>query len=129
IVPKIYTNWRLRGAKGSRRSWCGVGISRSGIRPAMGKAAADEGLRRVAGEVRILPIAVAEEILAGVSLTDFLLTAARKAGMQFQDGDILVVKHKIISKAEGAMIALHEVHPSAASLRWERRYGQIGRAH
>ena len=89
----------------------------------MGKAAADEGLRRFAGEVRILPIAVAEEILAGVSLTDFLLTAARKAGMQFQDGDILVVKHKIISKAEGAIVPLVEIRPSGASLRWARRYG------
>jgi F420-0:gamma-glutamyl ligase len=33
----------------------------------------------------------------------------------FQDGDILVVKHKIVSKAEGALVALDEVHPSAAS--------------
>jgi coenzyme F420-0:L-glutamate ligase/coenzyme F420-1:gamma-L-glutamate ligase len=89
----------------------------------MGKAAADEGLGRFAGEVRILPIAVAEEILAGVSLTDVLLAAAGSVGMQFEDGDIVVVKHKIVSKAEGAIVPLVEIRPSGASRRWARRYG------
>ncbi len=87
----------------------------------MAKAAAGEGVR--AGEVRILPIAVAEEIRSGAALTDVLLTAANAAGLVFQDGDILIVKHKIVSKAEGAMIPLAEIRPSVASRRWARRYG------
>jgi coenzyme F420-0:L-glutamate ligase/coenzyme F420-1:gamma-L-glutamate ligase len=40
-----------------------------------------------------------------------------------EDGDILVVKHKVVSKAEGAMVALAEVKPSAASRAWARRFG------
>ncbi|MGA7077433.1 MAG: coenzyme F420-0:L-glutamate ligase [Terriglobales bacterium] len=79
--------------------------------------------KRAAGEVRILPIAVSGEIREGESLSSRLLAATRSLGLRFQDGDILVVKHKIISKAEGALIALDQIRPSAASRIWARRYG------
>ncbi len=46
----------------------------------------------------------------------------RGVGLRFQDDDILVVKHKIISKAEGALVALDQIRPSAASRIWARRY-------
>jgi len=75
------------------------------------------------GEIRIIPIAVRGEIRAGESLSASLLTAARNLGLRFQEGDILVVKHKVVSKAEGALVALDEVRPSAASRAWARRYG------
>ena len=54
-----------------------------------------------AGEVRILPLPVPGEIRPGDSLIEQFLAAAKKQGMRFQDGDILVVKHKVVSKAEG----------------------------
>jgi coenzyme F420-0:L-glutamate ligase / coenzyme F420-1:gamma-L-glutamate ligase len=79
--------------------------------------------KRAAGEVRILPLAVSGEVRAGESLCATLLTAARSLGLRFQDGDILVVKHKVVSKAEGALVALDEIRPSAASKVWARRYG------
>ena len=78
---------------------------------------------RTAGEVRILPIAVRGEIRVGESLSARLLSATRTLGLRFQDGDILVVKHKAVSKAEGALVALGEIRPSAASRAWARRYG------
>ena len=40
-----------------------------------------------------------------------------------RDGDILVVKHKVISKAEGAMVALDKIEPSNIARVWARRYG------
>jgi coenzyme F420-0:L-glutamate ligase/coenzyme F420-1:gamma-L-glutamate ligase len=43
--------------------------------------------------------------------------------MRFEAGDILVVKHKIVSKAEGALVSLDEIVPSKASRRWARRFG------
>lgn len=76
-----------------------------------------------AGEVRILPLPVAGEIRPGDSLSEKLLAAAKKAGIRFQDRDILVVKHKVVSKAEGALVALDKIRPSAASRAWARRYG------
>jgi coenzyme F420-0:L-glutamate ligase/coenzyme F420-1:gamma-L-glutamate ligase len=79
--------------------------------------------KRAVGDVRIIPIAVRGEFRPGESLSARLLTAARSLRVHFQDGDILVVKHKIVSKAEGALVALNNVRPSAASRIWARRYG------
>jgi len=81
------------------------------------------GRRKIAGEVRILPIPFADEILPGTSLTDVLLNAARGAKLIFEDGDIVVIKHKVVSKAEGAIVPLEKIRPSIASRRWARRYG------
>ena len=79
--------------------------------------------KREAGEVRIIPIAVNGEIRLGESLSARLLAATRRLGLRFQDGDILVVKHKVVSKAEGATVALDEIRPSKVSERWAARYG------
>jgi coenzyme F420-0:L-glutamate ligase/coenzyme F420-1:gamma-L-glutamate ligase len=78
---------------------------------------------RQAGEVRIIPIAMSGEIRAGESLGGRLLAATKNLGLRFQEGDVLVVKHKVVSKSEGAVVALSEIHPSAASKAWARRYG------
>jgi coenzyme F420-0:L-glutamate ligase / coenzyme F420-1:gamma-L-glutamate ligase len=75
-----------------------------------------------AGEVRILPIAVRGEIQPGQSLSNEIVKAARSSGLDLQANDILVVKHKVVSKAEGAMVALDTIRPSAASRAWARRY-------
>jgi coenzyme F420-0:L-glutamate ligase / coenzyme F420-1:gamma-L-glutamate ligase len=79
--------------------------------------------RGTVGEVRILPLPVDGEIRPGDSLSERLLTAAKKQGIRFEARDILVVKHKVVSKAEGALVALDEIRPSAASRDWARRYG------
>jgi len=52
-----------------------------------------------------------------------LLEAMRSSGLRFEDGDILVVKHKVVSKAEGAMVFLASVKPSVASRAWAHRHG------
>ncbi|MGB9236436.1 MAG: coenzyme F420-0:L-glutamate ligase [Terriglobales bacterium] len=75
------------------------------------------------GEVRILPIAVAGEIRPGMSFSETLLAAVRGARLRFEQGDILVVKQKIVSKAEGAFVSLDAIRPSVASRTWARRYG------
>ncbi len=79
--------------------------------------------KRADGEVCILPVAVRGEIRAGESLCARLLAAMRSLRLRLLDGDILVVKHKVVSKAEGALVALDEIRPSAASQFWARRYG------
>ena len=80
-------------------------------------------VKEAGGEVRIIPITVSGEIRGGESLSARLLLAARSLGLHFQDGDILVVKHKVVSKAEGAVVALDEIRPSPASRIWARRFG------
>jgi coenzyme F420-0:L-glutamate ligase/coenzyme F420-1:gamma-L-glutamate ligase len=44
-------------------------------------------------------------------------------GLGFQEGDILVVKHKVVSKAEGSVVALSEIRPSATTRKWARQHG------
>jgi len=96
----------------------------------VGRSAAGE----FSGEIRILPIRIDGEISPetfarepetgpGAKLSERLIAAARNAGLRFEDGDILVVKHKVVSKAEGAMVLLDDIRPSAASRAWARRYG------
>lgn len=75
------------------------------------------------GEIRIIPIAVSGEIRVGDSLAAKLLAATKLLGLQFQSGDILVVKHKVVSKAEGAIVALDEIRTSKTSTTWAKRYG------
>lgn len=94
------------------------GNGRRGIR----RTARPSG-KRAAGEISLLPIVVSGEVRAGESLSGRLLAAARSAGLRFRDGDILVVKHKVVSKSEGAVVALDEVPTSKASRTWARRYG------
>jgi coenzyme F420-0:L-glutamate ligase / coenzyme F420-1:gamma-L-glutamate ligase len=53
------------------------------------------------------------EIRKGEDLAKRIVAAARKAGLRFEEGDILVVAQKIVSKAEGTVVSLTTVRPSA----------------
>src|SRR5579862_8185970 len=70
----------------------------------------------------IIPIPFRDEILPGDSLPDKLLSALKRSKLRLKAGDILVIKHKIVSKAEGQLINLDGVKPSRASRAWARRY-------
>jgi coenzyme F420-0:L-glutamate ligase / coenzyme F420-1:gamma-L-glutamate ligase len=74
------------------------------------------------GELHIIPIPISHEIRPGDSIADTLLAAMRSLRLQFRPGDILVVKHKIISKSEGRLIDLATINPSAESIAWARQY-------
>ena len=74
------------------------------------------------GELQIIPISLADEIRPGDSLTDKLLQATRHPKLSLRAGDILIVKHKIVSKAEGRLVELDSINPSASSRGWARRY-------
>jgi coenzyme F420-0:L-glutamate ligase/coenzyme F420-1:gamma-L-glutamate ligase len=74
------------------------------------------------GELRIIPVSLADEIQPGDSLPEKLIHALKHLNLSLQKGDILIVKHKIVSKAEGQLVALERIKPSAASRAWARRY-------
>ena len=73
-------------------------------------------------EVRLIPILVPRDIQPGDSICDTLLHSIRKKRLRFAAGDILVVKHKIISKAEGRLVDLATIQPSAESVAWAKQY-------
>jgi coenzyme F420-0:L-glutamate ligase/coenzyme F420-1:gamma-L-glutamate ligase len=73
-------------------------------------------------EIRLIPIPVAGEVLPGDSIADKLLTSLCRRHQSFRHGDILVVKHKIVSKAEGRLVDLATIKPSAGSVAWAKKY-------
>ena len=74
------------------------------------------------GEIRILPIRLAQEIRSGDPIAEILTAAMRRARQRFEPRDILVVKHKIVSKAEGRFVDLDSIQPSEESVEWAKRY-------
>src|ERR1700733_12724715 len=74
------------------------------------------------GELRLIPIVLAKEIKAGDSLAAELLEALKRRGIRFEPGDVLVVKHKIVSKGEGAIVKLRTIKPSPESIAWAKKY-------
>lgn len=76
-----------------------------------------------ADEIRLLPVRFQDEILPGDNLVKKLRSALRHQKLKLQDGDILVIKHKVVSKAEGRLVALRSVRPSRNAKSWSQRFG------
>ena len=73
-------------------------------------------------ELRIIPVTLSAEIRPKDSLAGKLLDALRGRRLTLLKGDILVVKHKVVSKAEGRLVRLDTVKTTAASRAWGKRY-------
>lgn len=67
------------------------------------------------------------EISPGDDLGRAICDAAKRRGIGLGDGDVLVVAQKIVSKAEGRIVRLADVRPSARARRIARRMGQDAR--
>ena len=78
--------------------------------------------RTRAGEIRLIPITIADDFVPGTSVPEALIKALHQGRRRLQPGDILVVKHKIISKSEGRLVDLSTIHPSADSIAWAEQY-------
>jgi coenzyme F420-0:L-glutamate ligase/coenzyme F420-1:gamma-L-glutamate ligase len=72
--------------------------------------------------IRLIPILVSGEILPGDSISEKLLDSIRRNRQSLRLGDILVIKHKIVSKAEGRLVDLATIKPSAGSVAWAKKY-------
>ncbi|AHY46154.1 F420-0:gamma-glutamyl ligase [Rubrobacter radiotolerans] len=75
-------------------------------------------------EVRILPVTGMPEVRPGDDLEAALLGAAGRA---LRSGDVLVVTHKVVSKAEGRLVDLSGVTPSAFAREFAERTGKDAR--
>ena len=63
------------------------------------------------------------EVRAGDDLAALLVAAASRLA----DGDVLVVAHKIVSKAEGRIVNLHDVQPRERALQLAAEHGKDAR--
>src|SRR5437016_11145727 len=79
---------------------------RSNTRPSAKKSSATNP------EVGLFRLPSMPEIHGGDDLSEQITIAARKARMRFENGDVLVVAQKIVSKAEGTVVHLKSIVPS-----------------
>ncbi len=68
-------------------------------------------------EVTLTSLRGLPEVRPGDDVAEMLWTVAARQGLHFLDGDVLVVAHKVISKAEGRLVDLKTVVPSAFARR------------
>jgi coenzyme F420-0:L-glutamate ligase/coenzyme F420-1:gamma-L-glutamate ligase len=63
-------------------------------------------------ELRIIPIITIGEVPTGCDLGTLLFEALQQQHLALEQGDILVITQKIVSKAEGRIVNLAEIEPS-----------------
>ena len=66
--------------------------------------------------IRLVPLSGIPPVTPGADLAALLAAAAERAGLVLRDG-VLVVCQKVVSKAEGRVVALAEVEPSEEAQR------------
>jgi coenzyme F420-0:L-glutamate ligase/coenzyme F420-1:gamma-L-glutamate ligase len=69
-------------------------------------------------EIRIIGLDGIPEVHAGDDLPAQIVAAAKASSVAIEDGDVLVVTQKVVSKAEGRLVDLADVTPSPFALRY-----------
>ncbi len=67
------------------------------------------------------------EIREGDDLAALALAGAERLGLALEEGDVLVFTQKAVSKAEGRLVHLDGVAPSALAVRWAERWERDAR--
>jgi len=62
-------------------------------------------------EVRVSPLEGIKRVVPGDDLGDIIAETMHSKGKRFEDGDIVVVTQKIVSKSEGRLVKLGDVKP------------------
>lgn len=76
----------------------------------------------MAEEIRILGVDGISEARAGDNPAQLVIDGLKHSNIELQDGDVLVVTHKLVSKAEDRILDLRNVTPSAFAERLALRY-------
>lgn len=75
-------------------------------------------------QITITGISGIPEVGVGDDLTALILAGCRATGLALQQGDVVVVTQKIVSKAEGCLVDLREVEPSPFALQYAEKWGK-----
>jgi coenzyme F420-0:L-glutamate ligase/coenzyme F420-1:gamma-L-glutamate ligase len=75
-------------------------------------------------EVRVLGVDGIPEAQPGDDVTGLLVAGLEQTGLSLETGDVVIVTHKLVSKAEGQLVDLATVEPSDFARRWGERYGK-----
>ncbi|MEM4495580.1 MAG: coenzyme F420-0:L-glutamate ligase [Candidatus Caldarchaeum sp.] len=63
-------------------------------------------------ELEIIPVRGIGLAKVGDDVAELIFEGLRKSGITLEDGDVVVVAHSLISKAEGKIVQLEEITPS-----------------
>jgi coenzyme F420-0:L-glutamate ligase / coenzyme F420-1:gamma-L-glutamate ligase len=77
--------------------------------------------------LEIFPVPGLGEIEPGTDLAAVILQALDAAARPLQDGDIVVITQKIVSKAEGCLVQLDSIEPSALAMQWAEQWDKDAR--
>jgi coenzyme F420-0:L-glutamate ligase/coenzyme F420-1:gamma-L-glutamate ligase len=78
-------------------------------------------------QFRVTGITGIPEVATGADLSSLIIAAIRQAAIEICEGDIFVVAQKVVSKAEGCVVALTEVAPSPQAIEWAEANGKDAR--
>jgi coenzyme F420-0:L-glutamate ligase/coenzyme F420-1:gamma-L-glutamate ligase len=75
-------------------------------------------------EIRLIGLPALPEVREGDDLGQMIFDAITSAGLELEEGDVVVVTHKVVSKSEGKLVELHTVEPSTLAHHFASRYGK-----
>lgn len=73
-------------------------------------------------EIRVIGIEGIPIIKEGDNIAELICDAAEKQGTSLHNEDIVVITHVLVSRAEGAVVDLDEVVPSALAINFAEQY-------
>lgn len=74
--------------------------------------------------IRIYSLNNVGNIKKGDELEEIIIKSLDKSGLNIDNGDILVIAHKIVSKSEGRVINLSNIKPSQKALKYSKITGK-----
>lgn len=74
--------------------------------------------------IEIIGLETIPEVREGDDLGKMIVEAASREGVRIEDGDLIIVTQKIVSKAEGRVVDLTKVKPSRKALKVARIVGK-----
>jgi len=81
----------------------------------------------ITNSIQIIGLDGIPEVQPGDNIVGLIQTALAENEVALEDGDVLVVTHKIVSKAEGQLIDLRTIEPSELAAQWAARYDKDAR--
>jgi coenzyme F420-0:L-glutamate ligase/coenzyme F420-1:gamma-L-glutamate ligase len=85
---------------------------------------ASKKFRSAVPSIRIIPLDGLPEVVPGDELVQLLVAATRRQRVRVGKGDIFIITHKIVSKAEGRIVPLDSIKPSKQAARWASKYNK-----
>lgn len=74
--------------------------------------------------LQVIPVRVDKNIMPDDDLGVIIPAAVKQSNLEILDGDILVVAHKIVSKAEGRIVNLADVKPSQKARKMAKEHNK-----